>query len=71
MALIDTYRTHRRWGAPTATRSIAALVAVWQSRRALARLDARLLEDIGVSRSAAREETRRSFWDTPVQWPEK
>lgn len=33
------------------------------TRRALARLDAHLLRDVGVKRLDARREARRPFWD--------
>lgn len=42
------------------------LVALWQSRyqqrRALARLDARLRDDIGVTRGEAAREAAKPFW---------
>ena len=41
-------------------------LAIWQERdrqrRALARLDDRLLRDIGVDRSSAARETAKPFW---------
>ncbi len=40
----------------------------WRSRRALARLDAHGLRDIGLSAAAAEEESRRPFWDSPAHW---
>lgn len=36
--------------------------ARYKQRRALARLDDRLLRDIGVTRSQAHEESRKWFW---------
>lgn len=53
----------------------AALVENWLSisrqRRALARLDDRMLRDIGVSRASANRESNRPFWDLPdYQLPE-
>lgn len=47
---------------------IATRLAVWRSRRALARLDARGLEDIGVSAQEADREARLAAWDVPVNW---
>lgn len=42
------------------------LVLLWhhraRSRRALARLDTRLLRDIGIDRLDAAEEARKPFW---------
>lgn len=43
-------------------------LAVWRSRRALAQLDARALEDIGVSAAQARAESRLGIWDVPANW---
>ncbi|MBY4894548.1 DUF1127 domain-containing protein [Rhodobacteraceae bacterium N5(2021)] len=42
--------------------------AVWRSRRALSRLDAHLLRDIGVSDFDARQEAARPLWDAPEPW---
>lgn len=36
--------------------------ARWKQRRALARLDGRLLEDIGVTREQANREAAKPFW---------
>ena len=48
-------------------RGYAAAVQVWtrraRSRRALHRLDAHLLRDIGLSDHEARREADRPFWD--------
>ncbi|MGA9411066.1 MAG: DUF1127 domain-containing protein [Roseobacter sp.] len=43
-------------------------LSVWRSRRALAELDARALEDIGVSPAQAHAEARLSIWDVPANW---
>lgn len=42
--------------------------ALLRQRRALKTLDARALEDIGISRDAAQEESNRSIWDAPDSW---
>lgn len=46
--------------------AIAATLRTWSSRRrqrrALVRLDHRLLDDIGVSFEKALQETRKPFW---------
>jgi uncharacterized protein YjiS (DUF1127 family) len=34
----------------------------WRQRRALERLDDRMLRDMGISRLAAQEEARKPFW---------
>ena len=44
------------------------LVATHRSRRALARLDARLLRDVGLTQDDARCEVQRPFWDVPLHW---
>ena len=41
---------------------------VWRERRALERLDADALRDIGISTHEAREETRKRIWDAPPNW---
>ncbi|MFU8834132.1 MAG: DUF1127 domain-containing protein [Roseovarius sp.] len=46
---------------------LARMIAVWHQRRALARLDADALADLGLSRSDALREARRPFWDLPAQ----
>ncbi|MEO1688521.1 MAG: DUF1127 domain-containing protein [Pseudomonadota bacterium] len=58
--------THRRRGARTGW---LGLLAPWAAARcersALARLDARMLDDVGLSEEAARREAARPFWDLP------
>ena len=44
------------------------LRALRRSRLQLARLDARLLCDIGVTATEAKAETGRVFWDAPGHW---
>ena len=48
-------------------RVLAAGLAVWSQRRALARLDDRALADIGLSRSQAEAEAARPLWDIPSE----
>ncbi|KEO56212.1 DUF1127 domain-containing protein [Thioclava pacifica] len=48
--------------------TLARLIESHRSRRALRRLDARLLDDIGRSESEAAEEARRRIWDAPSHW---
>jgi uncharacterized protein YjiS (DUF1127 family) len=47
----------RRW-----RRRLRRWVRNWRTRRALARLDPALLADIGVTRTEARREASRPFW---------
>ncbi|WP_300514147.1 DUF1127 domain-containing protein [Aliiroseovarius sp.] len=39
-----------------------------RERRALARLEAEALRDIGLTKSQARAETGRPIWDVPCHW---
>lgn len=47
-------------------RRLVSIWSVWRAwasqRRQLARLDERMLRDIGVSRAAAEREARKPFW---------
>ena len=54
----------RRFGL---TKLLDAL-ALRRQRRTLARLDARALEDIGITREQAEAEAARSIWDAPEFW---
>ena len=54
---------------PGLVRRVAAAAALYHQRRALARLDARALRDIGVTTGAARAEAARPVWDMPANWP--
>lgn len=47
---------------------LLALQTIRRERIALADMDASRLADIGVSRDAARAETRRAAWDAPERW---
>nr|WP_245544296.1 DUF1127 domain-containing protein [Oceanicola granulosus] len=47
---------------------LADYLALYRQRRALARLDARALADIGVSDLEARSEAQRPLWDVPTHW---
>lgn len=70
MALIDfTDRNTRIAARPSAGRlSLRHVLEIWRSRRALARLDADALEDIGVSAASARSEAGKPIWDVPETW---
>ncbi|OYW58339.1 MAG: hypothetical protein B7Z10_02335 [Rhodobacterales bacterium 32-66-7] len=48
--------------------SIWLFLAAARSRRALRRLDDRLLSDIGLTRAEAVAEARRPLWDAPLHW---
>ena len=44
------------------------LITLRKQRRALLLLDARLLDDIGLTRSQALSEAARPLWDAPRHW---
>ena len=69
MALIDFNTTAHRATAPARPAfSLFTALAVWRSRRALARLDAARLEDIGITRERAKREAEKPVWDVPATW---
>lgn len=49
-------------------RILLALAGLRAERRALSRLDDRLLADIGLTPDAARIESERPLWDVPAHW---
>jgi uncharacterized protein YjiS (DUF1127 family) len=49
-------------------RSLRHRLDVWRTRRALARLDAHLLSDIGLTREDALREAQMTVWDVPATW---
>lgn len=49
-------------------RRIGGLMALHRSRRALARLDERMLRDIGLTRAEAEAELARPVWNAPLHW---
>ena len=42
--------------------------SLWSSRRALARLTAAQLQDVGVTPAQAHREAQRTVWDVPANW---
>ncbi len=68
-------RTEARPVAATSSLSVSALVKrlrlmlqVASERRALARLDAAQLRDLGLTRDEAAAEASRPAWDAPANW---
>ncbi len=59
-ATIRTAASRLRW--------LPKLANLWQSRRALSRLSADQLRDVGIDQSAAAREARRAVWDVPATW---
>ena len=47
---------------------IAQLIAKRRLRQELARLDAHMLDDIGLTPEDVRREVDRSTWDAPEHW---
>ncbi len=47
--------------------SFLDLLAVYRQRRALSRLDAHALDDLGITADQAKREARRPFWDIPTK----
>lgn len=47
---------------------IAETISLRRQRRALAALDSRALEDIGVTKDMAQKEASKWFWDAPDHW---
>jgi uncharacterized protein YjiS (DUF1127 family) len=47
---------------------LAAASRLARSRKSLARLDAHLLRDIGLTSAEARIEADRPVWDPPLHW---
>jgi uncharacterized protein YjiS (DUF1127 family) len=56
--------------APRRRISLPDLIALARQRRRLARLDDDALDDLGLTRHAARQEARRPVWDVPEHWRE-
>lgn len=54
--------------APPARFGFFALLGLRRQRRALAKLDASQLADIGVSDAEAAQEAARPVWDVPQHW---
>lgn len=46
---------------------ISTMITVWQERRALGRMSANRLQDLGITRQDALREAARPFWDLPAR----
>ena len=66
MLLVRQSSSHRSFSGPLGR--LLTMFAVARSRRALARLDADGLADVGLTRAAALNEARRAPWDVPQAW---
>jgi uncharacterized protein YjiS (DUF1127 family) len=47
---------------------VADRASLLRQRRALKALDARALDDVGLSRHEAQKEAKRPVWDAPESW---
>jgi len=45
-----------------------AAVSAWRQRRALVRLDANALRDLGLTQADVTREASRPAWDVPQSW---
>ncbi len=68
MTLADFFATKGTSTRRRTSPNIWKRLAVWQTRRALADLDADALRDIGLSAEEAQREARRGAWDVPDSW---
>ena len=68
MALIETRVAPRVLSVRALVKSLRKRQALWRSRRALARLDAHMLKDIGLTPEQARYEAELPVWDVPANW---
>lgn len=59
---------HRTVPARGLVARLTQMAEIWRQRRHLARLDAHLLSDIGLSSSQAETEAKRPLWDAPDNW---
>ncbi len=53
---------------PSLLARLRNMLSLRAQRRALARLDDRALDDIGLNRDTALSEARRPVWDVPHNW---
>ena len=63
--LTNTYPAHKC--ATRRTSRFFMFVALHRQRRALGKLDATRLKDIGLTRNQAKTEAHKPFWDIPAK----
>ncbi|MGX9351545.1 DUF1127 domain-containing protein [Shimia sp. W99] len=66
MTLLSTIG--RSFGISFDTSAITKAAAVMRQRRALNRLDAAALKDLGLTRADVEAELKRPVWDVPTNW---
>ena len=71
MAYVDNRSSLREFAPRFLTTSLSTRLAVWRSRRQLAKLDARALQDVGITPEQARREASLTVWDVPANWTQK
>lgn len=71
MAFIDSLAGAYGKTSKPIMKRVSNRLALWRSRRDLAKLDARQLEDIGVTPDAARREANLGIWDVPHTWQDR
>lgn len=52
----------------TRTTGLLGYMELYRQRRALARMDAAQLDDLGLTLEQAKSEARRMIWDAPNSW---
>lgn len=65
---LETTLPRRRPGRPSLIARLRLALTLRRHRRALGRLEPRLLNDIGLTEAEARIEAGRSLWDVPNHW---
>ncbi len=71
--MLALFRTSTALPLPQARRKgplarIDAAFRLWREREDLARLDDRMLRDVGLSRRDVSREKERPIWDAPAWW---
>ena len=65
---LTTERHIRHSKRPSFWSALTRAWAIRRNRQRLLQLDDAALKDIGITRSEALAEARRSFWDAPETW---
>lgn len=71
MAFVETLAGARKNGSHSLLKSLSTRLALWKSRRDLAKLDDRQLADIGITPDAAQREAKLGLWDVPHTWHDR
>lgn len=68
MTCTDCEAPHRAHSAGGIWNGLYSALLLVRSRRSLAHIDDRLLDDVGISPDQARAEAQRPIWDVPQRW---